>query len=119
MHTLTLTTVTLILELYFYIPRPRPHIIKCPNTTLTLTPYTHTHTHTPTTGFPIMHTGVQAIRAGSHHAFAIKSADVVWAAGANTFGQLGDGTKYERTKYSVVNGLTGQRRIVDCIDALY
>ena len=76
--------------------------------------------HTPTTtGFPIIHAGVQAIRAGSRHAFAIKSADVVWAAGANTFGQLGDGTKTERTKYSVVNGLTGQRRIVDCIDALY
>ncbi|NWF84209.1 MAG: hypothetical protein HXY18_10305 [Bryobacteraceae bacterium] len=50
--------------------------------------------------------GVIAVSQGGGHTLAIKSDGSVWAWGQNSYGQLGDGTKNERTTPLQVPGLT-------------
>ena len=52
-------------------------------------------------------TDVVAIAAGSDHSLAVKSDGTVWAWGSNHHGQLGDGTKDDRSTPVPVLGLTG------------
>jgi alpha-tubulin suppressor-like RCC1 family protein/subtilisin family serine protease len=51
--------------------------------------------------------GVAAVAAGSSHSLALKTSGVVWAWGANSAGQLGDGTNTTRFKPVKVPGLSG------------
>ena len=52
--------------------------------------------------------GVQAIVAGTAHALALKNDGTVWAWGANSNGQLGDGTGTDRsTPVQVTGGMAG------------
>jgi alpha-tubulin suppressor-like RCC1 family protein len=51
--------------------------------------------------------GVTAIGNGRLHSLAIESGGSVWAWGLNTDGQLGDGTKTNRSAPVRVPGLTG------------
>jgi alpha-tubulin suppressor-like RCC1 family protein len=50
---------------------------------------------------------IVALSASSSHSLALDSSGRVWAWGANTYGQLGDGTTGEQTLPVLVPGLTG------------
>jgi alpha-tubulin suppressor-like RCC1 family protein len=52
-------------------------------------------------------TDVVAITAGREHSFAIKSDGTLWAWGSNVYGQLGDGTKTNRTSPVRITSLSG------------
>jgi alpha-tubulin suppressor-like RCC1 family protein/serine/threonine protein kinase len=52
--------------------------------------------------------GVSAVAAGSAHSLALKKSDgALWAWGANHYGQLGDGTTFDRRTPIQVPGLSG------------
>jgi alpha-tubulin suppressor-like RCC1 family protein len=50
---------------------------------------------------------ITAISAGQNHSLFLKNDGTVWACGANSSGQLGDGTTTQRNTPVQVNGLTG------------
>ena len=52
-------------------------------------------------------TGVVAVAGGGYYSLALKSDGSVWAWGMNDYGQLGDGTKTNRSLPVQVPGLTG------------
>ena len=50
---------------------------------------------------------VVSVAAGDNYTFAVKSDGTVWAWGWNAYGQLGDGTTYQRVTPVQVSGLRG------------
>ncbi len=54
-----------------------------------------------------MLTGITAVSAGAYHSLALKGDGTVWAWGANSYGQVGDGTNTNKDKPVQVAGLTG------------
>jgi alpha-tubulin suppressor-like RCC1 family protein len=52
-------------------------------------------------------TGVVAVAAGAYHSLVLLGDGTVRAWGANTYGQLGDGTTTRRTSPVTVPGLSG------------
>lgn len=56
-------------------------------------------------------TGVVAVAAGDGRTFALKADGTVWAWGANTYGELGDGTTTQRTTPVLLTGLTGVAKL--------
>ena len=50
--------------------------------------------------------GFRAVAAGKEHSLAVKSDGTVWAWGGNSFGQLGDGTRINRSSPVRIHGLT-------------
>lgn len=55
--------------------------------------------------------GVVAVAAGSGHSLALKSDGTVWAWGANDFGELGDGTRTDRSTPVQIIGLKGLKAL--------
>jgi alpha-tubulin suppressor-like RCC1 family protein len=56
-------------------------------------------------------TGVVQVAAGNNDSFALRSDGTVWAWGANTVGQLGDGTSTDRILPTKVPGVAGVKAI--------
>ena len=54
----------------------------------------------------VVHAGAQAITAGYFHSMVLKADGTVWATGWNHFGQLGDGTRSDKSNF--VKVLSGQ-----------
>src|SRR5207249_4705671 len=54
---------------------------------------------------------VTAISAGGNHLLLLKSDKTLWGVGANSRGQLGDGTTNARTSPVQVNGLSNVSRV--------
>lgn len=50
---------------------------------------------------------ITEVECGSGHILALRDDGTVWAAGMNSYGQLGDGTFEHRNRYVQVSGLTG------------
>ena len=46
-----------------------------------------------------VHAGAQAIAAGYQHSMVVKEDGTVWATGCNTYGQLGDGTRTDKSSF--------------------
>ena len=51
-------------------------------------------------------TGVQSIAAGGYHSLIVKIDGSLWACGLNTYGELGDGTTFNRlTPVQIATGV--------------
>ena len=47
----------------------------------------------------VVSSGAQDVAAGTYHSFMLKQDGSLWAAGLNSYGQLGDGTNIDRTVF--------------------
>ena len=52
--------------------------------------------------------GVVAIACGGNHSLELKRDGTVWGTGYNGNGELGDGTRTDRTTFAEANGISGQ-----------
>jgi alpha-tubulin suppressor-like RCC1 family protein len=67
-----------------------------------------------TSRLPVQQSGISdvvAIAAGEQFALALKNDGRVWSWGANVFGQLGDGSAFDRANPAMVPGLTAIRAV--------
>ena len=50
--------------------------------------------------------GIKAVSAGGRHSFVLNQDGSLWAAGYNYYGQLGDGSKTDRSSFVITNLIT-------------